>query len=565
MKYYFDIETLTAEPCNIWLWCMLDDKDNKYIGYDECSLMNKIFDIGKSVTKSKKNGYNVAYVYNLKFEGQYILKYLFENGFSYSENGEPNTFNCFISFGISRVFYSMSIYYNKLYQGNIVLSCIKIVDLYPLLQGNLRQHGNILGYPKGDTPLYNTLPKNFIPSIDDINYCVRDVEILKKQHKNYNEKGLIKLTQASCALSIYKNMLKNDGIDFLKIFPQLDVNFTPAYRGGYVVSNPIHRNKVLTNCYYYDINSAYPYVLYDKYMPYGDYIYKDGYYYDENKLHVYNIDIEYFTKNRHFNPLYNKNKKAGENSYKKYYKDENVLITEVDLVLIKNNCDIINIQYNFTYVFNKSNTLFKNYVDKFYKQKQTSTNSIEIMLAKILLNSLYGKFGTSSINIQGIPYLNSDNIVSFKPVEGESKKIVYQPVAIFVTAYVRQMLFNMYNLIGFDNIAYSDTDSIISLVEFPKEYLGKNLGMWKNEVPEGIKKLKILGNKSYGYVTNDNKIILKSSGFNFIDKKISFEKFKYNEFYHTKIARRVKSGILITDELKELNFRNANLDINDYL
>lgn len=55
-------------------------------------------------------------------------------------------------------------------------------------------------------------------------------------------------------------------------------------------------------------------------------------------------------------------------------------------------------------------------------------------------------------------------------------------------------------------VVYTDTDSLFSTIPLPKEFIGKDLGMMKDElkgvkITEGI----FLGIKQYGYRYNINK------------------------------------------------------------
>jgi hypothetical protein len=213
--------------------------------------------------------------------------------------------------------------------------------------------------------------------------------------------------------------------------------------------------------------------------------------------------------------------------------------------------------------------MFSKYVDKYYNLKAKAKNENNKLMstqAKLMLNSLYGKFGSGIKNEMYQPYLGDNNIVKYRAFLGDDKKPVYQPVAIFVTSLVRKMLFDVYNRVGFENVVSSDTDSVVIIGDFPKDLISQNeLGKWKNEVPEGISKFKTLGNKCYAYVTKEGKKVFTASGFKIDSAKESFEDFVIGVKYWVKQSKRVPSGILIENVEKELKERDGNIDMDDFL
>ena len=124
------------------------------------------------------------------------------------------------------------------------------------------------------------------------------------------------------------------------------------------------------------------------------------------------------------------------------------------------------------------------------------------LICKLLLNSLYGRFGMS-------PYLEAykfddytlrnepakDILILFEDIglvsymfsrnTDVSKSKGYYlnislPIAMAVTAYARMHMYQYKQLLG-DNLLYSDTDSIFSCVPLPEFYVGNKLGQMKLE------------------------------------------------------------------------------------
>lgn len=128
-------------------------------------------------------------------------------------------------------------------------------------------------------------------------------------------------------------------------------------------------------------------------------------------------------------------------------------------------------------------------------------------MAKLMLNSLYGKFATSLVTKAKIPYLE-DDIVKYELGEEETKKGLYIPIGSFITSYAREKTIRTsqsikdYSLktFGKDLYCYSDTDSIHTLL--PIEDLKKfcdiddnKLGYWKIE--SKFNKAKFIRQKCY--------------------------------------------------------------------
>jgi len=143
---------------------------------------------------------------------------------------------------------------------------------------------------------------------------------------------------------------------------------------------------------------------------------------------------------------------------------------------------------------------FINYVNKFYElKKQKKTKEI----GKLLLNGLSGKFGqkirpdgeyieiskeemekveTGEFGIKTF-YVCGKNYEYLKP-EIETIEYSYYPlISSYITAYARIKLHKMMNIIGYENIIYCDTDSLIVKEKIPDEFItaSKELGKWEHE------------------------------------------------------------------------------------
>jgi len=102
-------------------------------------------------------------------------------------------------------------------------------------------------------------------------------------------------------------------------------------------------------------------------------------------------------------------------------------------------------------------------------------------------------------------YNNSDLITSFRNVKSNVA------IAAAVTSYARIEMIQYKILLAKLGLKlfYTDTDSIFIDGQLPKQFIGDNLGLMKDELGGGtIKKAYFLGIKKYGYI--DHKDIVHS-------------------------------------------------------
>lgn len=186
------------------------------------------------------------------------------------------------------------------------------------------------------------------------------------------------------------------------------------------------------------------------------------------------------------------------------------------------------VKINSGFSFIESNYIFKDYVDYWYKIKSTSSGSKKAV-AKLMLNSLYGKFGQQRVKTE-YKLVNGKNIPEFSVViggfafnlterENKYSKFLHSEIASLITSYARVHLYRLMLRAGLDRIYYADTDSIIT--DYTMDVSDK-LGEVKNE--GYIKEFVALAPKLYAYIDSDGRSIVKSKGFN--SSKLSFNMLK---------------------------------------
>lgn len=146
------------------------------------------------------------------------------------------------------------------------------------------------------------------------------------------------------------------------------------------------------------------------------------------------------------------------------------------------------------YVFNDSKELFRQFISDLYSIRLTSPKkSVSEILAKLLMNSSYGRFGMD-LDKENIGFELKEGAEPYAQLQVGKKKIQlfkepvrlqsYTNVAIaaFVTSYARIMLHKAMQAVQ-GELYYCDTDSIFTTAELPT---GTGLGELKLEdVHEG--------------------------------------------------------------------------------
>ncbi len=189
------------------------------------------------------------------------------------------------------------------------------------------------------------------------------------------------------------------------------------------------------------------------------------------------------------------------------------------------------------------------------KSEDTCCNPGMKQLAKICLNSLWGKFAQRPV-LDSYEYMNNGNkllsrlldekvnTTSWHIIKENCVELRYQDdidynieeeyisdiTGVFTTANARIRLMSMLNWLHPSQLIYCDTDSVIFLYDeenplhkYPSNdakdlpdnvRFGDALGDWEDEFKQGewIEEIVVSGAKSYSYRTNKGKIVIKQKG-----------------------------------------------------
>lgn len=313
-------------------------------------------------------------------------------------------------------------------------------------------------------------------------YCRRDVKVMLRAMLQYiiflqsNDLGGYKPTLASQALSTYRHRFMQAEI-YMDDHPSALALARGAYHGGRVEC--AHIGKLAGPLYQLDINSQYPFVMRNNTMP--------------TRLLNYTVnatvlELAGWVKDKHC--VAEVTIKTDSPAYPVYV-DHKLLfpigtfrayLTTPEIIRALARNEVMQVHQVALY---RPDNIFSDFVDFFYdariKFKMLGEEAFYFM-AKILLNSLYGKFGQSgqvykeietvaSLDIKRWIEIDADagevhqyrqfgGIVQERSREGEARES-HPAIAAHVTAYARLYLWSLIEHAGVNNVFYYDTDSLL--------------------------------------------------------------------------------------------------------
>lgn len=336
---------------------------------------------------------------------------------------------------------------------------------------------------------------NWILKEELLSYCTLDCISLWQVIKNFSNEiwDLFKIdicdypTTPSLAFAIYrKNFLKNFKIPIIS--GEMYENLVKGYYGGrcdvFIPTNEINEK---INAY--DVNSLYPFAMANYLMPVGTPYYFEGdiYKMDKDAFGFFEIEIDapYLHipflpfkpySNGYSNTIYPIGKWRGWYSSIEINK---AIQLGYDIKILRG------------YTFEKGN-IFSKYVNFLYKIKENSQkNSIRYTIAKLLLNSLYGRFGMNPImnkhiivdREETLKYVEKNIILDRKPLNNgkdllsirqdndqddifSSHLNISVPISAMITAAssLRMYYFFEWIINNGGKIYYTDTDSAYTYI-----------------------------------------------------------------------------------------------------
>lgn len=161
-----------------------------------------------------------------------------------------------------------------------------------------------------------------------------------------------------------------------------------------------------------------------------------------------------------------------------------MVLTSVDLATISNWYDVeFDESYQPTFwVFQPRTGLFRPYIQYWFAEKEKQPKgSLEYVSAKLMMNSLYGRFALSpETEVTSLEYVEEVGDFVFRSDPGLNEdNDAYLPMAMFITAHARARLLANVEAVGPENVIHSDTDSVIHFGPPSRDIMhGDALGTW---------------------------------------------------------------------------------------
>ncbi len=330
---------------------------------------------------------------------------------------------------------------------------------------------------------------NRIPDKTLYPYCQNDVEIVEKIMLGFirflreDNKGSLEATAAATSLSVFRTKFNDESIHYHKDIDLLKFE-REGYKGGRVECFYIGSKK--DHFYLFDVNSMYPHVMANCELPIKPVVnassmsinevlaYTDQYYLIAEVILKYKTDIGYYGVHHDSKLLF----PVG------HFK---TVLHNPELVRAIQEGHIAAVKRVVIYEKKKALSRFANY---FYNIRLNSTDQVYNTLAKLMNNSLYGRFGMSfydkeiidlgldesdnSLGVTMIQSIDKNGRKTWKPYykwygqlihsnrdENKPKKDTNIALAGSVTAYARMLLLDYILEAGTRNCFYDDTDSLL--------------------------------------------------------------------------------------------------------
>lgn len=337
--------------------------------------------------------------------------------------------------------------------------------------------GELVGYKKLDVDPTNTTIEDLIP------YCQRDTEIIYHTWKAWfkflskHNLGNWGITIGSQAFKAYTHRFMNHEI-FIHSNKDVITLERQAYHGGRVEAFWLGSWSE-QDMYKIDVNSMYPFVMKEKLYPTKLLNYRpEGNLLTLRRLLDNNLVTAEVTLDidKPVFPL-----KGDKGIYYPIGKFSTVLSTP-ELRYANKRGWIKSAKRIASYT---GSPIFSSYVDYFYDLKrhyQETGEKVYYQATKLMLNTLYGKFGQKRLEdtiigecapglVRIEPFIEAKTGKKgrriyiggsiIETIEGDASYNTFVGIAAHVTAYARMYLWELINIVGRENTIYCDTDSMI--------------------------------------------------------------------------------------------------------
>lgn len=466
-----------------------------------------------ALDRGDNNNREIAF-HNLKFDGSFIVPWLFRNGWKATKDKpQPGEFSALVD--ERNNWYSIKVQVNK--KRHVLFW--DTLKLWPMkLEYLPRVYHTPTQKVKEPQEFYEKFrPEGYVPDERDMEYFIPDLMVVAETLiEHIKREGLrFKKTQASQAFANFEEFFPAWKRRCPPLSVELDELIRPAYVGGMAYVPPTYAGIDHYDIGVFDINQSYPYQWASKPMPYGvPEIENNPTAPKMNKFWVAELHAIFRVKEWHMPCVSMKQIVQGKpiSSDKWVHDSEGVVklrISSVDYATIAECYDFEVIKWIWVvYWPQKVHKEIRAFVEHNFKirteSKQqakvaTDLETIQELLitadgAKKNNNSSYGKMGEEIVKKGKTPHDLGKHkavrwVVDREDIQTEYKR-KFLPMAIAITAYGRQQLCRFGNILG-KYFLYSDTDSVhylrkgqlrITQAQRSKTIeVGSKLGGWKYE------------------------------------------------------------------------------------
>lgn len=373
----------------------------------------------------------------------------------------------------------------------------------------------------------NIIPRQDVEDLRKTFNGDTDIETVVNVVKFFIENDIDQKTIGKQAFKEYKNSLSNAAWNLF--FPVQTEKVDSFVRKSYIPGWMCYKyndNKIInTPGKTYDVNGLYSYVMKNYRLPYGCPTYFNGYEYlkyigDDSFYFFIHIKASFKLKERAFPFI--------RDSFTKEYltesTDQDLWLTKTDFIMFFDYYYVNSIEVFDGYVFSTIRSLFDKYIDKYVNIKN-SEKGAKRLFAKLMLNNLYGKFGTKPRR-----FVTDIEIIDNKAINTGDNRImdtVYVPIASAISSIANSITIKA-AVDNYDNFIFSHTDSIHLTGDTVNgiEVDDKELGKWKIEREWTDSYF----TREYNYVEHENtgnyKVCyfgLTKEGRNYVSKLLSYD------------------------------------------
>lgn len=399
-RYMVDFETSTKtwndKKTWVWAWGICDIENPEQI----IKIDNNIESFMELLPKLSPAN---IYFQNLKFDIYFIIDYLENNKFEHISNSQKINKNCYKTI-ISNVgvVYGITIYFQISPKVTVKINIYDSYKIIPLSVAEIPRAFN-LPYEKLDLDYNKPRKRKQYINEHEKKYISNDIIIVAMALNKLFNMGLTRMTLSTNALYDYKNTLGIKKFEYF--FPKIDDIYEPikrSYKGGFIYLNPEYEGKDLKDVTSIDCNSLYPYILYNKKLPFGLPQYFEGKYKQNSiyTLYIQNFSCSFNIKPNKLPTIQVKSKLynflPSEYILSSHGKIITLSLTNIDFELFLEHYDIdeSTLVFHDGWQFKSMDKLFKRYIDKWYNIKvkaQQNGNNAMRTIAKLMLCALYRK------------------------------------------------------------------------------------------------------------------------------------------------------------------------------